>query len=108
MKYRYIKNLRDHTAHKTIDLSKLKKTKPKFKTKADYREWCADSSTDHVFYSTLEGRAPSKRISNDNPVHKIYGVVADYDASVNWVSIDGDLKSKCAKDKKPTWRSKTQ
>jgi hypothetical protein len=108
MKYRYIKNLRDHTAHKTTDLSKLTKKKPPFKTKADYREWCAETTTNHVFYSTLEGRAPSKRISNDNPVHKIYGVVADYDASVDWAAIDSDLKVKCAKDKKPTWRSKTQ
>ena len=106
MKYRYIKNLRDHSAHYTSNLSKVNKQKPSFRTKADYREWCADIKTDHVFYSALEGRAPSKRISNENPVHKVYGVVADYDASVNWAAIDGDLKIKCAKDKKPTWRSK--
>jgi hypothetical protein len=108
MKYRYIKNLRDHSAHYTSNLSKVNKQKPSFRTKADYREWCADIKTDHVFYSALEGRTPSKRISNENPVHKVYGVVADYDASVNWAAIDGDLKIKCAKDKKPTWRSKTQ
>lgn len=108
MKYRYIKNLRDHKAHLTTDISKLTSAKPPFKTKADYREWCADANTDHVFYSALEGRAPSKRISNENPVHKVYGVVADYDASVDWVAIDGDIKSKCEKDKLPTWRSKTQ
>jgi|TARA_R110002051_G_scaffold96671_1_gene166906 hypothetical protein len=108
MKYRYIKNLRDHSAHYTSDLSKLNKPKPTFPTKADYREWCADIKTDHVFYSALEGRAPSKRISNENPVHKVYGVVADYDAPVKWVSIDEDIKSKCAKSQNPTWRSETQ
>ena len=108
MKYRYLKNLRDNSAHYTSDLSKLKKQKPSFATKAEYREWCADSQTDHVFYSTIEGRAPSKRVSNDNPAHKIYGVTADYDASVNWTAIDSDLKFKCNADKKPTWRSRTQ
>lgn len=108
MKYRYLKNLRDNSAHYTSDLSKLKKQKPSFATKAEYREWCADVQTDHVFYSTVEGRAPSKRVSNDNPAHKIYGVTADYDASVDWVAIDSDLKFKCNADKKPTWRSRTQ
>ena len=68
MKYRYLKNLRDNSAHYTSDLSKLKKQKPSFSTKADYREWCADAQTDHVFYSSVEGRAPSKRVSNDNHI----------------------------------------
>ena len=108
MKYRYLKNLRDNSAHYTSDLSKLKKQKPSFSTKADYREWCADAHTDHVFYSSVEGRAPSKRVSNDNPAHKIYGVVADYDASVDWAAIDSDIKFKCGAGKLPTWRSKTQ
>ena len=108
MKYRYLKNLRDNTAHFTADISKIKKQKPKFSSKAEYRDWCADSQTDHVFYSTVEGRAPSKRVSNDNPANKIYGVTADYDASVNWVSIDDDIKFKCNIEKLPTWRSQTQ
>lgn len=108
MKYRYLKNLRDNSAHFTADISKIKKQKPKFSNKAEYRDWCADSQTDHIFYSTVEGRAPSKRITNDNPAHKIYGVVADYDAAVNWVSIDDDIKFKCNIEKLPTWRSQTQ
>lgn len=108
MKYRYLKNLRDNTAHFTADISKIKKQKPKFSNKAEYRDWCADAQTDHIFYSTVEGRAPSKRISNDNPANKIYGVVADYDASVNWLAIDSDIKYKCGSGKQPTWRSQTQ
>lgn len=108
MKYRYLKNLRDNSAHFTADISKIKKQKPKFSNKAEYRDWCADAQTDHIFYSTVEGRAPSKRISNDNPANKIYGVTADYDASVNWVSIDDDIKFKCNIEKLPTWRSQTQ
>jgi len=108
MKYRYLKNLRDNSAHFTADISKIKKQKPTFSNKAEYRDWCADAQTDHIFYSTVEGRAPSKRISNDNPANKIYGVVADYDASVNWLAIDSDIKYKCGSGKQPTWRSQTQ
>ena len=84
MTYRYLKNLRDISAHKTGDLSKLNKQKPSFKNKAAYRQWCADAKTDHVFYSTVEGRAPSKRVSNDNPAHTLHGIIADYDAPVDW------------------------
>ena len=107
MKYRYLKNLRDINAHKCSDLSKLKRTKPSFQSKAAYRDWCGEPTTDHVFYSTIEGRTPSKRVSNDNPPRMIYGVVADYDAPVNWASIDDDLAVKFNSNK-PTWRSKTQ
>jgi hypothetical protein len=107
MKYRYLKNLREINAHKCSDLSKLKNTKPSFQSKAAYRDWCGEPTTDHVFYSTVEGRTPSKRVSNDNPPRMIYGVVADYDSPVNWASIDDDLVVKFSTNK-PTWRSKTQ
>ena len=107
MNYRYLKNLRDNSAHKTSDVSKLVKPKPQFKNKAAYRQWCADAKTDHVFYSLAEGRAPSKRVSNDNPVHMLYGIVADYDAPVDWTSLDVDVHAKCAQSM-PTWRSRTQ
>jgi hypothetical protein len=107
MTYRHIKNLRSSSASKCSDLSKLKRTKPPFKNKAAYRAWCADQNTDHVFYSTVEGDAPSKRVSNDNPPAAIYGIVADYDAPVDWDTVDDAIAIKCS-DKMPTWRSKTQ
>jgi len=107
MTYRYIRNLRDSKTNKTSDLSKNNKRPPAFKSKADFRQWCADNKTDHVFYSACEGRAPSKRVSNDNPVNKIYGVVADYDAAVDWKTLDDDLEARCGANK-PTWRSQTQ
>lgn len=107
MTYRYIRNLRSSSASKSADLSKLKRTKPAFKNKAAYRTWCSDNNTDHVFYSTVEGDTPSKRISNDNPPAAIYGVVADYDAPIDWDAVDDTLRIKCG-DKMPTWRSKTQ
>ena len=106
MTYRYLKNLRTLTATKCQDISKLRKTKPVHKNKAEYREWCSEANTDHIFYSTVEGDAPAKRISNDNPPAAIYGVVADYDAPVDWDTVDDMIALKC-KDNPPTWRSKT-
>jgi hypothetical protein len=107
MTYRYLRNLRDSKTIKTDNLSKLPTPKPTFKSKAEYREWCSNPNTNHVFYSTFEGRAPSKRISNDNPVHKVYGVVADYDAPIDWSSIETKLITICSGTEKPTWASKT-
>ena len=57
MTYRYLRNLRDSKAQKASGLDNLKLAKPTFKNKADYREWCSNSNTDHVFYSCVEGRA---------------------------------------------------
>ena len=107
MNYRYLKNLRETKTIKATSLDKLNKTKPKFASKADFRAWCADQTTDHVFYSTVEGSTPSKRIANDNPPNRIYGVVADYDAPINWGSVDNDIGAKCGINV-PTWRTKTQ
>ena len=107
MTYRYLRNLRDSKTTKTDDLSKLPTSKPTFKSKAEYREWCSDPNTKHVFYSTCEGRAPSKRISGDNPVHKIHGIVADYDAPIDWGMFETKLNSSCAGTVKPTWSTKT-
>jgi len=107
MSYRYIKNLRDTKCFKTSDPATLNKSKPKFTSKADFRAWCANSKTDHVFYSLVEGSAPSKRISTDNPPNKIYGVIADYDAPVNWAEVGAVIAAKCP-NHPPTWRSETQ
>ena len=108
MTYRYLRNLRDSKAQKTSELDNLKLKKPTFKNKADYREWCSNNNTDHVFYSCVEGRAPSKRVSNDNPVHKIHGVVADYDSPLDWKSFRNKLANACVGIPFPTWASRTQ
>ena len=107
MEYRYIKNLRDNKAVKKNDLSGLTKKKPQFTDKAKYRAWCADKNTDHCFYSTVIGDTPSLRITKNNPPHMIWGVVADYDAPVDFTIIDKVLATQC-KSAMPTWRSETQ
>ena len=107
MTYRYLKNLRDQKAIKETDLSKLKKKKPTFKSKGEYRDWCVDPSTDHCFYSTVEGDNPSARVTAENPPNTISGVVGDYDAPVDWANVVNLLKAQC-KEYTPTWISRTQ
>ena len=51
MKYRYLINLKSKKAIGADDISSIGKNKPKFKSKAKFREWCADIKTDHIFYS---------------------------------------------------------
>jgi len=108
MTYRILKNLRDTKTTKMADLSTVKSKKPSFKGKALYRDWCSDINTNHVFYSCAEGRAPSKRITSDNPVYKVYGIVADYDAPVDWPNFKKTLHTNSNGMPLPTWSSKTQ
>lgn len=108
MKYKYIKNLKDKRCKSTNDPSQIKLSdKPKFSTKANYREWCAKKDTDHCFYSLFEGLTPTSRIEGENKIAKIYGLVLDFDAPPDWNNIDDIIKAKCEKAL-PTWRSRTQ
>ena len=108
MKYRYLKNLKDKKAKGVSDIfSVVGATKPAFKSKADFRKWCSASTTEHVFYSMCEGDNPNVRISSENPVNKVSGIVADFDAPVDWDVVDNLITAQC-KDMCPTWRSKTQ
>ena len=107
MSYRYLKNLREQKTVKADDLSTLNKKKPPFKSKGEFRDWCADSSTDHCFYSMVEGDNPSSRVTSENPPAFISGAVCDYDAPVDWANIINILKAQC-KEYTPTWISKTQ
>lgn len=100
---RYLKNLRSSNAEKFhFGISSVR---PPFADKATYREWCGDNSTNHVFYSLAEGSTPSERVSTHNPVHLVHGVVADYDAPVEWAALDLILRTSCTVE--PTWISRT-
>ena len=108
MKYRYLQNLKSKKAKPSDDIfSVVGSNKPNFKSKAEFREWCSATNTTHVFYSMCEGDNPNVRISSDNPVNKVSGIVADYDAPVDWDIVDKLIKAQC-KELAPTWRSKTQ
>jgi hypothetical protein len=108
MKYRYLKNHRAVATSSIDDLSTLTFNTPTFASKAEYRAWCAESTTDHCFYAMAEGDNPSARISEDNPVNKLHGFVADFDAPVDWAKIDETLKVRCDGGHMPTWRTRTQ
>lgn len=102
---RYLKNLKDRSAHEFAGPLPPVFNRPQFATKAEFRDWCAEPSTDHCFYSFNEGDTPGLRISTSNPVRKVSGIVADYDAPVDWSVIDAILDSVCVV--KPTWRTRT-
>ena len=106
MKYRFLKNHKETKVFKADSLFNKSTNKPKFASKAKFREWCADTATDHVFYSLCEGDNPNIRISNENPVNMIHGVVADYDAPLDWDVVDKLIQAQC-KEYQPTWRTKT-
>lgn len=104
MKYFYIKNLRSTDTTTLADLSNVKSSVPNHKTKSDHRKWSADNNTNHVFYNTVEADSPRERVGVDNPPRLIYGVVGDYDAAVDWTSIESILEKE---EYTPTWISRT-
>lgn len=79
-----------------------------FPTKEDFRLWCVQPTTEHLFYSLIEGLAPRIRVNiHDNPAHVMHGFVADYDGEFIVVE---DLIKKCAKLPeriRPTWVTET-
>jgi hypothetical protein len=107
MKYRYTKNHRSVPVTHCDDLSQLPLTTPAFANKGLYRAWCADERTDHCFYSMAEGDNKHERVSDENPVNRIYGFVADYDAPLDWANVDVLLAARGDIDRMPTWRTKT-
>ena len=104
MKYFYIENLRSSDITIVNDLSKTKSKVPHHKTKSDHRKWSAQTSTKHVFYNAVEADSPRERVGVDNPPRLIYGIVGDYDAAVDWTSIEEDLEKAAYT---PTWISQT-
>lgn len=108
MKYRYLKNLRAAATKAFSDPAAQTFAAPAFPTKADYRAWCAETSTNHCFYSLAEGDNPAARISEDNPVNKLHGFVADFDAPVDHAQLKELLVQRGHGAPLPTWSTKTQ
>jgi len=108
MKYRYIKNHRATATAEFDDPTTIPYNVPTFPNKGKFREWCADPSTNHCFYTLNEGDNKFERINEDNPVNRIHGFTADYDAPVDWDNVNSILKIRGEEGKLPTWFSKTQ
>lgn len=50
--------------------------------KPSFIKWAQSISTDHMFFSAIEGESEALRLSKSNPAYRVHGVVADYDAKV--------------------------
>src|SRR6266850_539626 len=58
------------------------------KDKQSRQEWYQSVSTQHCFYTVVEGANPNQRISKDNPPRLIHGFAADYDVKIPKARID--------------------
>jgi len=76
-------------------------------SKEDYRKWCAEPSTDWIFYTMAEGLTPSLRISETNPVKFQHGIIADYDAVVGLEEAKKLVEDNSATGMAPTAISRT-
>lgn len=80
----YIPNHKSHVVHvrpfsEITDLPE----RPPFATKDLMLAWAHDDATQHCFYNLAEARDPGRRVTKDNPVAFIHGVVADFDTKVS-------------------------
>ena len=57
-------------------------TMPQGMSKDEFRAWCADARTQHLFYSGFEGTNAALRVSDSNPAAFMHALVVDYDARI--------------------------
>ena len=75
--------------------------------KPAFRTWGAETTTDHLFYSASEGINAELRVNKTtNPLKKLSGLIADYDASITSSVINEQLK-KWSGENQPNWVSRT-
>jgi len=76
------------------------------KSKGNYREWLARPSTKHCLYSGAEGAVSGLRISRDNPIVRIHGLIADYDTVIT-EDVLLDSLNNCSGEFRPNFVHKT-
>lgn len=76
-------------------------------TKEQYRAWCADPTTDWVFFTFSEGLTPSMRVCDTNPVKYQHGFAADYDAKLDIEAAKKIIQDNSPEGLLPTAISKT-
>lgn len=79
---------------------------PEFRTKGEYRKWCLDDKTTHVFFTFVEPVDPTARVSEDNPALKIHGLTADWDSATEVEEALGRI-AKIDPDLRPQFMGKT-
>jgi hypothetical protein len=61
-------------------------------SKAMYKGWCNQSTTEHMFYNGWIGVAPNIRVSDQNMPHSVLALIADYDAVITDEELNGMRK----------------
>jgi hypothetical protein len=106
MSFRYIKNHKDHLATKCESIADLDLKTPEFKNKVEFLTWCGQKDTNYAFFSLCEGDSPNLRVTKENPIFKVHGIVADYDASHDPEKTEEMIAMAC-KEYRPTWISES-
>jgi len=79
--FKYLTNL---SASQVSDLEippKEAKSLPSFESKDQYRQWCIQRSTDHLFASCYHGIVETQRVTETNKPFRMVGFIADYDTN---------------------------
>ena len=75
-----IRNLMDHHARELPEPWTLTNNAPYGSSKKEFMEWSKHPATEGHWVSMCEGISANVRVSMDNEVHQIYGIVCDYDS----------------------------
>lgn len=70
------------------------------------KKWSTNPQTDGMFISGFEGRAPTLRVTKDNPPAKMHAFVVDYDAEITDTEFVDSLANK-VKGYKPNYAHRT-
>lgn len=90
----------------TMDELIKREKRPAFPDKPAYKAWCHDAGTDHTFYSMSQPTRAGLRVSKDNPVVALHGLVADYDSVIDEAQLRIAI-AKCSRDFPIAYASRT-
>lgn len=76
-------------------------------TKEEFSSWSTNPSTDWLFVSGFEGRAPNLRVSRENQAVKMHALVADYDAQITAEEMLEGLTRRSKAGMKPAYAHRT-
>ena len=71
-----------------------------------FKKWCSDNSTQHLFFCASQGVCADLRVSKNNPLKFLHGLIADYDCEITDAMEESVLKNVPA-DLQPNWISRT-
>ena len=103
MKYFAIPNLASQDVM-VADPTNFVSAIPFHSSKEERRAWQSNPTTQHLFYSCVEGLIDSLRVTTSNPAHRLWGIVADYDSNI---TDESAIVKNAAPGLLPTWISRT-